>query len=87
MIEAGERIRIFSFDSKSMQPVWRDIIAAGRKPSQVITVSVSQTGRVDDNVLRITDDHKTYFLDNRKLSKKPIKEPKDLRKTLDRLLR
>ncbi len=73
-LEAGERLRIFSFDSKSMQPVWRDIIAAGRKPSQVITVSVSQTGRVDDNVLRITDDHKTYFLENRKLRKKPIKD-------------
>ncbi|HEX5060647.1 MAG TPA: putative PEP-binding protein [Kofleriaceae bacterium] len=73
-LEAGERLRILSFDSKSMKPVWRDIIAAGCKPAQVITVAVSQTGRVDDNVLRITDDHKTYYLYNRKLAKKPIKD-------------
>jgi phosphoenolpyruvate synthase/pyruvate phosphate dikinase len=73
-IEAGERVRILSFDSKTLQPVWRDIIAAGRKPSQVISVAVSQTGRVDDNVLRITDDHKTYYLHDRKLEKKPIKD-------------
>jgi phosphoenolpyruvate synthase/pyruvate phosphate dikinase len=74
ILEAGERLRILSFDSKTMKPVWRDIIAAGRKPSQVISVAVSQTGRVEDNVLRITDDHKTYYLHNRKLAKKPIKD-------------
>jgi phosphoenolpyruvate synthase/pyruvate phosphate dikinase len=73
-LEAGEHLRILSFDSKSLQPVWRDIIAAGRKPSQVITVSVSQTGRVEDNILRITDDHKTYYLHDRKLAKKPIRD-------------
>ena len=42
--------------------------------SQVISVAVSQTGRVDDNVLRLTDDHKTYFLHHRKLAKKPPKD-------------
>ncbi|HSD87845.1 MAG TPA: pyruvate, phosphate dikinase, partial [Kofleriaceae bacterium] len=73
-LQTGERLRILSFDSKSLQPVWRDIIAAGRKPSQVITVAVSQTGHADQNTLRITDDHKTYFLDNRKLAKKPLKD-------------
>ncbi len=73
-LESGERLRILSVDSKSLRAVWRDVIAAGRKPSQVISVSVSQTGRVDDNVVRLTDDHKTYFLENRKLTKKPIKD-------------
>ena len=74
VLETGECLRILSFDSKAMRAVWRDIIAAGRKPSDVITVAVSQTGRVDDNTLRVTDDHKTYLLANRKLAKKPIKD-------------
>ncbi|HSN28503.1 MAG TPA: putative PEP-binding protein, partial [Kofleriaceae bacterium] len=73
-LEKGERVRILSFDTKAMKPVWRDIVAAGHKPADVISVSVSQTGRVDDNVIRLTDNHKTYFLANRKLAKKPISD-------------
>jgi phosphoenolpyruvate synthase/pyruvate phosphate dikinase len=74
VLATGERLRILSFDSKALAPVWRDIIAAGHKPADVITVAVSQTGRAEHNTLRLTDDHKTYFLANRKLAKKPIRE-------------
>ncbi len=37
-----------------------------------MSVSVSQTGRVDENVLRLTADHKMYALDQRKLVKVPL---------------
>jgi phosphoenolpyruvate synthase/pyruvate phosphate dikinase len=72
--ERGDRLRILSFDSTTLRAVWRDIIAAGKKPANVIGVSVSQTGRVDDNLLRLTDDHKMYFLDERRLAKKPLRD-------------
>jgi phosphoenolpyruvate synthase/pyruvate phosphate dikinase len=71
-IEEGERLRILSFDARAMRSVWRDVIAAGRRPAQVVSVSVSQTGRVDENVLRLTADHKMYALDQRKLVKVPL---------------
>ena len=55
-----------------MRPVWRDIIAAGKKPGDAITVSVSQTGRVEENALRLTADHKMMVIEKRRLAKKPI---------------
>ncbi len=74
IFERGSLIKILSFDTRAMRPVWRDVVAAGKKPSSVISVSVSQTGRVDENVLRLTSDHKTYVLERRALAKKPIEQ-------------
>ncbi|MDX2030646.1 MAG: pyruvate, phosphate dikinase [Blastocatellia bacterium] len=71
-IESGAQLSILSFDSQSLQTVWRKIIAAGRKPSEVITVAVSQTGRADQNHLRLTADHKMFTIQNRKLAKKRL---------------
>jgi phosphohistidine swiveling domain-containing protein len=70
--ESGARLRLLSFDARSMRPVWRDVIAAGKKPGEAITVSVSQTGRVDDYVLRMTADHKMMTFDKRRLTKVPL---------------
>ncbi|HEX8070456.1 MAG TPA: pyruvate, phosphate dikinase, partial [Pyrinomonadaceae bacterium] len=44
-LERGGKLRILSFDTGARRPVWRQVIAAGRKPAEVITVAVSQTGR------------------------------------------
>jgi phosphoenolpyruvate synthase/pyruvate phosphate dikinase len=72
LLERGERLRILSFDSRTLQPVWRPVIAAGRKPSEVITVAVSQTDRAELNVLRLTPDHQMFTVKNRKLTKKRL---------------
>jgi phosphoenolpyruvate synthase/pyruvate phosphate dikinase len=71
-IEAGELLRILSFDSKSKQSVWRYIVAAGCKPSEVLTVAVSQTGHAETNTMRLTADHKMFTIQNRKLVKKQL---------------
>jgi phosphoenolpyruvate synthase/pyruvate phosphate dikinase len=71
-LESGTPLRILSFDTKTLAPVWREIVAAGCKPAEVVPISVSQTGRVDDNVLRLTADHKMYVLDRRRLRKTPL---------------
>jgi phosphoenolpyruvate synthase/pyruvate phosphate dikinase len=71
-IEAGESLSILSFDPHTLQPIWRQIVATGRRVSPVISVAVSQTGRADGNVLRITPDHKMYTFQNRQLIKKRL---------------
>ncbi len=72
LFEKGADLRILSFCSRTLRPVWRSIIAAGRKPSEVIPVRVSQTGRAAHNTLRLTADHKMYVLENRHLVKKRL---------------
>ncbi len=72
LLEEGAALRILSFDSRTLQPVWRQIIATGRKPAEVVTVAVSQTGRSEQNVLRMTADHKMFTIQNRKLTKKRL---------------
>lgn len=74
LIENHTDLKILSFDTKKLRPVWRDIIAAGRKPSQVIKVSVSQTGRAENNFLRMTCNHKMFVLKDRQLIKKRLDE-------------
>jgi phosphoenolpyruvate synthase/pyruvate phosphate dikinase len=72
LLGKNETLRILSFDSRKLQLVWRKIIAAGRKKAQVVTVAVSQTGRAERNVLRLTADHKMFTIQNRKLTKKRL---------------
>jgi phosphoenolpyruvate synthase/pyruvate phosphate dikinase len=67
-------LRILSFDHARMRPVWREVIAAGKRGADAITVSVSQTGRVDDNVLRMTADHKMHVVEKRRVVKKPLEK-------------
>ncbi len=74
LIEKEEGLKMLSVDSTTMKPVWRDVIATGRRTSDVITASVSQTGNGENNHLRITPDHKMYTFDKRKLTKKPLEQ-------------
>jgi hypothetical protein len=74
LMEAGKPFRILSMDARTLRPVWREVIAAGRRPAEVVDVSVSQTGRVDDNLLSLTADHKIYTFHRRQLRKKPLEQ-------------
>ncbi len=68
----GEKLYTLSFDSKTGKTEWKKIIAAGRKVSDVIEISVSQTGRSGRNTIKVTNDHKFLVIKNRSLEKKPI---------------
>ncbi|MBI4400760.1 MAG: pyruvate, phosphate dikinase [Nitrospirae bacterium] len=72
LLEKDTTVRILSFDSRTLRPVWRQIIAAGRRPAEAITVAISQTGRAEQNVLRLTADHKVFTIQNRRLTKKRL---------------
>ena len=71
-IEGGERPKILSFDTQAMRPVWRPVIAAGRRMSDVITIGVSQTGRAERNVARLTADHRVLVIEDRRLVKRRL---------------
>ncbi|MCX7926175.1 MAG: pyruvate, phosphate dikinase [Fimbriimonadales bacterium] len=67
-------LKILSFDTTSLRPVWRPIIAAGRRPEKVVRAQVSQTGRSKNNWFRITPDHKMFVIRERQLVKVPLHE-------------
>ena len=68
----GTPFRILSFDTRSLRPVWRRVLAAGSHPSDVISVAVSQTGRARGNQIRLTPDHKMFTIRDRRLEKKRL---------------
>jgi phosphoenolpyruvate synthase/pyruvate phosphate dikinase len=72
LLEKGASLRILSFDSRTLRPVWRHVIAAGCRSAAAISVTMSQTGRAEQNVLRLTADHKMVIIENRKLAKKRL---------------
>src|SRR6266545_2737802 len=83
-----EPFRILSFDSESLRPIWRQVVAAGCKPADVISVAVSQTGRARGNCLRLTPDHKMFTIRGRQLEKKRLDEvlrDSDFLTVLDRI--
>ncbi len=65
-------LKMLSFDTRMMRPVWRPIIAAGRRPAEVVRAQISQTGRARNNWIRITPDHKMFTVRKRQLCKVPL---------------
>lgn len=51
-------ILTLSFNKQTKKIEWKPIIASMKKESEKITISTSQTGRISDNNLTLTPDHK-----------------------------
>ncbi len=71
-VKENEKLFIFSYDCKNLKPIWKKIINAGSKKSEVVRVSVSQTGHMKENTIDITPDHKMFTFKNRNLVKKEL---------------
>ncbi|MEK6936110.1 MAG: PEP/pyruvate-binding domain-containing protein, partial [Nanoarchaeota archaeon] len=74
IINNNEDLGLLSFDSNEMIPVWKKIIAAGKRKSNMIKISVSQKGLMEDNTLDLTSDHKFITFNKRDLTKKQISD-------------
>lgn len=74
MVRRGESIRLLSLDYSNLKPTWKRIVRAMKRKAEVVRVSISQTGRVDDNYLDVTPDHRFYVLKGRELTKKRLDE-------------
>ena len=63
-----------SLNTKTQKIEWKPIIDSMKRSSATIGVSVSQTGRVKDNTLRLTPDHKMVNLRGGEYVKTEIQE-------------
>ena len=73
LIKSGEEVILLAYDAKNMKPVWKKVISSGKRKSNVVRISVSQTGKMDENTLDLTENHKMITFENRELIKKEIK--------------
>ena len=73
--ENGYRgLSTLSLNLKTNKIEWKPIIDSMKRKSKKIAVSVSQTGRVKDNLLRLTPDHKMINIRDGKYLKTEIQE-------------
>jgi len=61
-----------SLNPETQQMEWKPIVDTMKRSAEMIGVSVSQTGRISDNTLRLTPDHKMVNLRNGKYVKTEI---------------
>jgi pyruvate,water dikinase len=69
-----EDLLTLSLNLQTHKIEWKPIIDSMQKRSRQIAVSVSQTGRVKDNLLRLTPDHKMINIRDGKYVKTEIQE-------------
>ncbi len=71
-IKDKEELFVPSFNKKSLTVEWKKILGSMKRESEAIEVELSQTGRMKNNVLKVTPDHKFITYKNRQLVSKEI---------------
>jgi len=65
-------IEVLSLNRESLKIEWKRVVNAFKRKSSTIEINVSQTGRMKDNTLRTTPDHKFITFNNRCLISEEI---------------
>ena len=73
-IKENKTLQTLSFNKEKMVLEWKRIIDGFQKHSNLIRVGFSQTGRMKDNYIESTPDHKFLTFQNRDLISKEIKD-------------
>jgi pyruvate,water dikinase len=73
-IGEGKEIFVPSLNRDNLKIEWKKVIASGKRESKVLEVGISQTGRMKNNTLKLTPDHKFPTIEKRKLVSKEIQE-------------
>ncbi|MFH1030205.1 MAG: putative PEP-binding protein, partial [bacterium] len=68
----SENIKVLSINKNKLKLEWKNVVDSMVREGKPIEVSISQTGRMKNNTLGITPDHKILTFDNRKLIAKEI---------------
>lgn len=71
-IKNKEEFFVPSFNKKTLKIEWKKILGSMKRESEAIEIEVSQTGRMKNNVLKVTPDHKFITYKNRKLVSKEV---------------
>ncbi|MCH2246663.1 MULTISPECIES: phosphoenolpyruvate synthase [Crocosphaera] len=69
-----EGLSTLSLNTKTHKIEWKPILDTMKRQSEMIDISVSQTGRITDNTLRLTPDHKMVNLRGGKYTKTEIQD-------------
>ncbi|MFX0117328.1 MAG: PEP/pyruvate-binding domain-containing protein, partial [Candidatus Hodarchaeota archaeon] len=77
VFEDYEGLFIPSLNRNTLKIEWKPIIASMKRKADVIEVNTSQTGRMRNNTLKMTPDHKILTFENRKLVSKEISDALD----------
>ena len=79
----GESFFVWSVNRDSLKSEWKRVVSVTKNKLPAVRVSCSQTGRVDDNWIETTLDHKFFTFENRKLVKKEIKSIIDMQEAVN----
>ncbi|MCD6483299.1 MAG: phosphoenolpyruvate synthase [Candidatus Aenigmarchaeota archaeon] len=79
-LREGENLFILSFDVEKGEPVWRRIIAAGRRRANTVKIFIKNG--ITHGFLDLTPDHKIYVLENDEMKKLELEKAIDLAKKL-----
>ncbi len=75
LCESGyEGLLTLSFNKKTKRIEWKPILDLMKSQSSTINISISQTGRIKDNLLRVTPDHKMVNIRNSEIVDTSIRE-------------
>jgi len=73
-LKRKEKIKALSLNKKSLKLEWKEIVKGFKRKAKLIEVTVSQTGRMKENILKVTPDHKFLTFFNRKLVSRKIQD-------------
>jgi len=65
-------IKVLSLNRQTLQLEWKKVIRGFRRRSNLMTINISQTGRMKNNILKVTPDHKFPTFYNRELISEEI---------------
>jgi pyruvate,water dikinase len=68
-----EEIKVLSLNKRNLGLEWKKVTDGFQRKALLIQAEISQTGRMRNNILETTPDHKFLTFDNRKLVSKEIK--------------
>jgi len=67
-----QKIKVLSLNRKSLKLEWEKVINGFQRKAPLIQIEISQTGRMKNNVLKVTPDHKFLIFNNRELISEEI---------------
>ncbi len=71
-VKNSENLKTLSLNRNNLKLEWKEILNSFRRKSKLIEISISQSGKIQDNVLKVTPDHKFLIFNNRELISKEI---------------
>jgi pyruvate,water dikinase len=73
-LSTKENIETLSLNKNTFKLEWKKVVRGFTREAVTLIASVSQTGRMKNNIVEVTSDHEFITFNNRKLISRPINE-------------